>query len=168
MFFVNNRLAFRSINNPLPLGLSPWSGSVPLISAMLAVPPSITGNKIKQSWGGNFFCSLSIKVRHGEDKVVWRSLSGLKRMPGQTWLMWLHQKTWILTGTTGFVWLNPLLAFPCKLWGRPIVLLIRIVVKPLDVEYQQVHTAPDWCQPDKLGTLSFSAFCDRDKKPHVG
>ena len=33
------------------------------------------------------------------------------------------------------------------------------------------HTAPDWCQPDKFATLSFSAFlvvCDRDKKPHVG
>ena len=141
MFFVNNnsRLTFRNIIIPLPQGWSHWSGSVPLISAMLAVPPSITGNKIKQSWGGNFFCSSSIKVRHEEDKVVSRCLSGLKRMPGQTWLMWLHQKTWILTGTTGFVWITPLLAFPYKLWGRPIVLLIRIVVKPLDVEYQQVH-----------------------------
>jgi len=32
------------------------------------------------------------------------------------------------------------------------------------------HTAPDWCQPDKFGTLSFLAFlvvCDRDKMPHV-
>ena len=33
------------------------------------------------------------------------------------------------------------------------------------------HTAPEWCQPDRLVTLSFSAFlvvCDQDKKPHVG
>ena len=33
-----------------------------------------------------------------------------------------------------------------------------------------LHTAPEWCQPDRLGTLSFSAFlvvCDQDKKPHV-
>ena len=33
------------------------------------------------------------------------------------------------------------------------------------------HTAPEWCQPDKLTTLSFSAFlvvCDQDRKPHVG
>ena len=32
------------------------------------------------------------------------------------------------------------------------------------------HTAPEWCQPDKLVTLSFSAFlvvCDQDKKPHI-
>ena len=65
-----------------------------------------------------------LKVRHQENKVVLRSLSGLKRMPGQTWLMWLHQKTWILTGTTGFVWIIPLLAFPYKLWGRPIVFFI--------------------------------------------
>ena len=37
--------------------------------------------------------------------------------------------------------------------------------------HQAEHTAPDWCQPDKFATLSFSAFlvvCDRDKKPHVG
>ena len=36
---------------------------------------------------------------------------------------------------------------------------------------QMMHTAPEWCQPDKLATLSFSAFlviCDQDKKPHVG
>ena len=34
----------------------------------------------------------------------------------------------------------------------------------------QAHTAPEWCQPDRLGTLSFSAFlvvCDQDKKPYV-
>ena len=94
-----------------------------------------------------FFPSSSIKENQ-ENKVVWRSLSGLRRMPGQTWLMWLHQKTWILTGTTGFVWINPLLAFPNKLWGRPIVLfndkikfaiILWIVAKPLDVENQQVH-----------------------------
>ena len=33
------------------------------------------------------------------------------------------------------------------------------------------HTAPEWCQPDKLATLGFSAFlgvCDQDRKPHVG
>ena len=33
------------------------------------------------------------------------------------------------------------------------------------------HTAPEWCQPDKLATLSFSAFlvvCDQDKRPYVG
>ena len=33
------------------------------------------------------------------------------------------------------------------------------------------HTAPEWCQPVKLATLSFSAFlvvCDQDKTIHVG
>jgi len=34
-----------------------------------------------------------------------------------------------------------------------------------------VHTAPEWCQPAKFATLSFSAFlviCDQDKSVHVG
>ena len=33
------------------------------------------------------------------------------------------------------------------------------------------HTAPEWCQPEKSATLSFSAFlviCDQDKKLQVG
>ena len=33
------------------------------------------------------------------------------------------------------------------------------------------HTAPEWCQPEKFATLSFSAFlvvCDQDKKLQVG
>ena len=33
------------------------------------------------------------------------------------------------------------------------------------------HTVPEGGQPDKLATLSFSAFlvvCDQDRKPHVG
>ena len=35
----------------------------------------------------------------------------------------------------------------------------------------QGHTAPEWCQPEKFATLSFSAFlviCDQDKKLQVG
>ena len=34
-----------------------------------------------------------------------------------------------------------------------------------------IHTAPEWCQPEKSAILSFSAFlviCDQDKKLHVG
>ena len=34
-----------------------------------------------------------------------------------------------------------------------------------------MHTAPEWCQPEKSATLSFSAFlviCDQDKKLQVG
>ena len=83
---------------------------------------------------GTFFCSSSIKVRNEDDKVVWRSLSGLKRMPGQTWLMWLHQKTWISTGTTGFVWINPLLALTYKLRGRPIVYYCELLPNHLTLK----------------------------------
>jgi len=33
------------------------------------------------------------------------------------------------------------------------------------------HTAAEWCQPEELATLSFSAFlvvCDQEKKANVG
>ena len=54
----------------------------------------------------------------------------------------------------------------------PLVSIVsQFVVEFVLVSENSAHTAPDWCQPDKFATLSFSAFlvvCDRDKKPHVG
>ena len=41
----------------------------------------------------------------------------------------------------------------------------------VEVGFSSPHTAPERCQPDKLATLSFSAFlvvCDQDKKLQVG
>ena len=52
------------------------------------------------------------------------------------------------------------------LYFPPFIEILMIYFFPI-----WIHTAPDWCQPDKFATLSFSAFlvvCDRDKKPHVG
>ena len=89
------------------------------------------------------------KVRHEEDKVVWRSLSGLKRMPGQTWLMWLHQKTWILTGTTGFVWINPLLAFPYKLGANQLFYHFKLLPNHLTLKINKCTA---------ISTYKYSSF----------
>ena len=49
--------------------------------------------------------------------------------------------------------------------SHPMVHYIRKVEN-----WNVLHTAPEWCQPNKLATLSYSAFLvisDQDKEPHV-
>ena len=65
-------------------------------------------------------------------------------------------------------YLSPTMSFANEFRGNCEVAKMRIG----HICYQRFqHTAPEWCQPEKFATLSFSAFlviCDQDKKLQVG